>query len=155
HRLVMPDGQLKHVRSTGRRANFGRFDFVGCICDITDRVRTETNLRQSQAELAHVARVATLNAMTASIGHEVSQPLSGILTNASTCARMLAADPPDLRGAAETVRRTIRDANRANDVIKRLRAMFSNKPPTMEIIDLNDVAREILALATVELQRSQ
>ena len=65
--------------------------------------------------------------MTASIAHEVNQPLSGIITNASTCLRMLAADPPNIDGARETARRTIRDGNRASDVITRLRALFSKK----------------------------
>ena len=96
---------------------------------------------QARLEFAHVARLATLSAMTASITHEVSQPVSGILTNANTCARMLAADPPNVAGAAETVRRTIRDANRANEVIRRLRAMFAKKAPTIERVDLNDAAR--------------
>jgi C4-dicarboxylate-specific signal transduction histidine kinase len=118
-------------------------------------VRTEATLRRAQGDLAHVARVATLNAMTASIGHEVSQPLSGILTNASTCVRMLTADPPNLAGATETARRTIRDANRASEVIKRLRTMFSKSPQSIELVDVNDAAREVLALSTGELQRSR
>ena len=86
-----------------------------------DRARADEALNQARLELTHVARLATLSAMTASITHEVSQPISGILTNSNTCARMLAADPPNVAGAAETVRRTIRDANRASEVIKRLR----------------------------------
>ncbi len=126
--------------------------FVGTTTDIDDQKRAEETLRQTQADLAHVARVATLNAMTASIAHEVNQPLSGILTNASTSLRMLAADPPNLAGAAETARRTIRDANRAAEVIRRLRAMFSTKAPTMERVDLNDAAREVIALSAAELK---
>jgi C4-dicarboxylate-specific signal transduction histidine kinase len=118
-----------------------------------DWKRAQEELRQTQADLAHVARVATLNAMTASIAHEVSQPLSGILTNASTGARMLAADPPNLAGAAETVRRTIRDANRAREVLNRIRAMFSNHAPTVVTVDLNDAAREVIALSAAELQK--
>ena len=150
----MPTGTVKHVRTTGRAVHTGNLDFVGTVRDITERVRAEETLRRAQGDLAHVARVATLNAMTASIGHEVSQPLSGILTNANTCVRMLAADPPNLAGAAETARRTIRDANRAAEVIRRLRAMFSTKAPTLEVADLNEVAREVIALSTGELQRS-
>ena len=84
----------------------------------------------------------------------VSQPLSGILTNANTCVRFLAADPPNLAGAAETARRTIRDANRATEVIQRLRAMFSTKAPTMETADLKDLAREVIALSMGELRRA-
>ncbi len=129
--------------------------YVGTTTDIDDQKRAEETLRQTQADLAHVARVATLNAMTASIAHEVSQPLSGILTNASTCARMLAADPPNLAGAAETVRRTIRDAKRASEVIQRLRTMFSKRPPSMEPVDLNDAAREVIALSAGELQKAR
>src|SRR5580658_11158696 len=119
-----------------------------------DRARADEALSQARLELTHVARVATLSAMTASITHEVSQPISGILTNANTGARMLAADPPNVVGAAETVRRTIRDANRASEVIKRLRAMFAKKAPTMEMVDLNDAAREVIAVSSAELRGS-
>ncbi|MGO9930546.1 MAG: ATP-binding protein [Steroidobacteraceae bacterium] len=154
HRFLMPDGRIKHVHTTGRAVNTGNLDFMGAVRDITERVRGEETLRQVQADLAHVARIATLNAMTASIAHEVSQPLSGILTNANTCVRMLAAEPPNLAGAAETAQRTIRDANRATEVIKRLRAMFSTKAPSMEVADLNDVAREVITLSTGELRQS-
>jgi PAS domain S-box-containing protein len=119
-----------------------------------DRARGDEALNQARLELTHVARMATLSAMTASITHEVSQPISGILTNANTGARMLAADPPNIAGAAETVRRTIRDANRASEVIKRLRAMFAKKAPTMEMVDLNEAAREVIAMSSAELRRS-
>ena len=120
-----------------------------------DRRMAEEALNRARAELAHVARVATLNAMTASIAHEVNQPISGILTNASTCVRMLAADPPNVTGAAETARRTIRDANRAAEVIKRLRTMFANQAPTKERVNLNEAAREVMALSATELQRGR
>ncbi|HTV98349.1 MAG TPA: PAS domain-containing protein [Steroidobacteraceae bacterium] len=120
-----------------------------------DRTRADEALNQARLELTHVARMATLSAMTASITHEVSQPISGILTNANTCARMLAADPPNVAGAAETVRRTIRDAHRATEVIKRLRAMFAKKAPTLEMVDLNDAAREVIAMSAAELRRGR
>jgi C4-dicarboxylate-specific signal transduction histidine kinase len=126
---------------------------IGSVQDITESKLAEEALNQARGELAHVARVATLNAMTASIAHEVAQPLSGILTNASTCARMLAADPPNLAGASETAQRTIRDANRATEVLRRLRAMFSTKAPMIESADINDVAREVITLSAVELRR--
>ena len=108
---------------------------------------------RARLELTHVERLATLSTMTASITHEVSQPISGILTNANTCVRMLTADPPNVVGATETARRTIRDANRASEVIKHLRAMFAKKAPTMEMVDLNDAAREVIALSSAELRR--
>ena len=125
--------------------------FVGTTTDIDDQKRAEETLRQAQADLARVTRVATLNAMTASIAHEVSQPLSGVLTNANTGLRLLAADPPNLTGAMETARRTIRDANRAAEVIKRVRAMFSKAAPVIELVDLNDAAREVITVSAGEL----
>jgi signal transduction histidine kinase len=93
--------------------------------------------------------------LTASIAHEVNQPLSGIITNASTCLRMLAADPPNLDGARETARRTIRDGNRASDVIKRLRALFGRKDAAAETLDLNDATREVILLSLARLQRNR
>ena len=102
-----------------------------------------------------MARVTSLGALTASIAHEVSQPPSGIITNAGTCLRMLAADPRNVDGARETARRTIRDGNRASDVITRLRALFSKKDVTTEPVDLNEATREVIALSSSELQRSR
>ncbi len=99
-----------------------------------------------------MARVTTLGALTASIAHEVNQPLSGIITNANTCLRMLDADPPNVDGARETVRRTIRDGNRASDVITRLRALFGKKSATTESVDLNEATREVIALSRTDLQ---
>jgi signal transduction histidine kinase len=93
--------------------------------------------------------------LTASIAHEVNQPLSGIITNAGTCLRMLAADPPNVDGARETARRTIRDGNRASEVITRLRALYGRKDATIESVDLNEATREVLALSLSELQRNR
>ena len=95
----------------------------------------------------------SLGALTASIAHEVNQPLSGIITNANTCLRMLATDPPDIEGARATARRTIRDGQRAADVIARLRALFARKIAASESVDLNEAAREAIALSLSELQR--
>jgi C4-dicarboxylate-specific signal transduction histidine kinase len=108
-----------------------------------------------RSELAHVTRAMSLGALTASIAHEVNQPLAGIVTNAGTCLRMLGADPPNIEGARETARRTMRDGQRACDVIARLRSLFSNKAPTAEIVDLGEAAREVLALVSSDLLRSR
>jgi C4-dicarboxylate-specific signal transduction histidine kinase len=102
-----------------------------------------------------MTKVASLGALTASIAHEVNQPLSGIIINANTCLRMLAADPPNLAGACETAQRTIRDGNRAADVITRLRALFAQKGIASQRLDLNDATREVLALSRSELQRAR
>jgi signal transduction histidine kinase len=102
-----------------------------------------------------VSRVTSLGVLTASIAHEVNQPLSGIVTNASTCLRMLAADPPNVDGARETARRTIRDGNRASEVITRLRALFGKKLAPAQSMDLNEVTREVIALSLGELHKNR
>jgi len=102
-----------------------------------------------------VARVTSMSTLTASLAHEVNQPLSGIITNASACLRMLDADPPNIEGARETARRTIRDGNRASDVITRLRVLFSGKESALEPLDLNEATREVVALSLSELQRNR
>jgi len=127
--------------------------FIGALQDVTENKVAEEALNRARDDLAHVARVTALSALTASIAHEVNQPLAGIITNASTCLRMLAADPPNLDGARATAQRTIRDGNRASEVIQRLRALFARKSPATEPVDMNDAAGEVLALSSSELQR--
>lgn len=119
------------------------------------RAGTEEALHKARAELAYVTRVMTLGVLTASIAHEVNQPLSGIITNASTCLLMLDCDPPNLDGARATAQRTLRDGNRAAEVIQHLRALFARTQPTTGRVDLNDAAREVLALSSSELHRTR
>jgi PAS domain S-box-containing protein len=156
HRLQMPDHSIRyvHVVAQGTRDQAGRLEYIGAVQDITQRRLSEEALGKAQSELAHVARVTTLGAVAASIAHEVNQPLSGIITNASTCLRMLASDPPNLDGARETARRTIRDGNRASEVITRLRALFAKKEAMIESMDLNEAASEVIALSLSTLHRS-
>ena len=134
---------MKHVHAVGHLIErvAGRPLFIGAIQDVTERILAEEALNRARSELAHVARVTTVSALTASIAHEVNQPLSGIITNASTCLRMLDADPPNVDGARETARRTIRDGNRAADVVARLRALFGKREFTLEPMDLNEATR--------------
>jgi len=156
-RLQMPDGKIKYLRTSayGARDRHGRPEYIGAIQDVTQRRASEEALAKARSELAHVASVTSLATLTASIAHEVNQPLSGIVTNAGTCLRMLTLDPPNVEGARETARRTIRDGNRASDVITRLRALFSKKHTLAEQVDLNDAAREVIALSLSELQRNR
>jgi PAS domain S-box-containing protein len=156
-RLRMPDRSVKYVRmvARGTRDQNGRLECTGAVQDVTERRLSEEALAKVRSELAHVARVTSLGALTASIAHEVNQPLSGIITNASTCLRMLAAEPANIDGARETARRTIRDGHRASDVIARLRALFAKKDSTTESVDLNEATREVIALSLSELQRSR
>ena len=156
-RILTRSGELKHLHCVAHRIEqiSDRPVFLGAIQDITERKVAEEALERARAELAHVARFTTLSALTASIAHEVNQPLAGIITNASTCLRMLAADPPNVAGARSTAERTIRDGNRAKDVIQRLRALFAHKAAAFEPIDLNSVASDVLALSSSELQAAR
>jgi PAS domain S-box-containing protein len=126
----------------------------GTVVDMHDWRQAQEELRNTQAELARMTRIMTIAQLTASIAHEVSQPLSGIITNASTCLRMLKSDPPNIDGARETAQRTIRDGNRTSEVITRLRTLFSKKPIDVEPLDLNETAREVIALLSGEFQRN-
>jgi PAS domain S-box-containing protein len=126
----------------------------GACVDMHDWKQAQDELRGTQAELAHMSRVMTMGQLTASIAHELNQPLAGIITNASTCLRMLGANPPNVAGALETARRTIRDGNRASEVITRLRALFSKRSKVVEDIDLNAASQEVVALTSTELQRN-
>jgi PAS domain S-box-containing protein len=142
-------------RASPLRDESGRIvKWYGTNTDIDRRKRAEEELRTAQSELARVMRVMTMGQLTASIAHEVNQPLSGIITNASTCLRMLDANPPNVEGARETARRTIRDGHRASDVITRLRTLYSKKEPAVESMDLNEAAREVTALSSTEIQRN-
>jgi signal transduction histidine kinase/GAF domain-containing protein len=157
YRLLMPDHSVKHVHAFahGSRDAGGQLEYIGAVQDVTQRRASEEALAKARSELAHVTRVMSLSALTASIAHEVSQPLSGMVTNASTCLRMLSSDPPNVEGARETARRMIRDGNRASDVITRLRALFGKKDATIEVIDLNEAVREVIALSLSELQSNR
>jgi len=154
-RLLMDDRSIKYVDMVAHRSNEleARPLYVGAVQDVTSRRRSEETLSKVRSELARVARVTSLGAVTASIAHEVNQPLSGIVTNASTCLRMLAADPPNLDGARETARRTIRDGHRASEVITRLRELFVRKDTAAESVDINEATREVIALSRTELDR--
>jgi signal transduction histidine kinase len=156
YRLLMPDRSVKFVHLVAHATwdRGGGLEYLGAVQDVTQRRLSEDALGKARSELAYVSRVTTLGALTASIAHEVNQPLSGIITNASTCLRMLASDPPNLDGARETARRTIRDGNRASDVITRLRALFARKAALAEWVDLNEATREVIALSREELSRA-
>jgi PAS domain S-box-containing protein len=152
-RLQLPDGAVKYVHVAAHIR--GKHEYIGAVQDVTERRSSEEALSKARSDLAHVARATSLGVLTASIAHEVNQPLSGIVTNAGTCLRMLAADPPNVDGARETARRTIRDGNRASEVVTRLRALYGKKEPTIESMDLNEATREVIALSLSELQRNR
>jgi PAS domain S-box-containing protein len=156
YRLMMPDHSIKYMHAVAHATQDedGQLEYIAAVQDVTARRLSEEALDKARAQLTHVARVTSLGVLTASIAHELNQPLSGIITNASTCLRMLAADSPDVEGARETARRTIRDGNRASEIIVRLRALFIKKETTTELVDLNEATREVIALSSSELRRN-
>ena len=112
-------------------------------------------LREREAELTHVTRVMTLGELTASIAHEVNQPLAAIVTNGNACLRWLAGVTPNLSEARQAVERIIKDSYRASEVIARIRALVKKTPPRNDWVDLNEVIDEVLALAQNEARRNR
>ena len=112
-------------------------------------------MQKAQAELAHVTRVATVGELTASIAHEINQPLAAVVTNANASLRWLSRDSPNLAEACEAIRRIIRDGNRAGEVISRMRALFKKASTTKERLDINQAIEEVVTLAQSEVQRNR
>lgn len=156
-RLLLPDGTVTFTHMVARRLSGrdGQAEYVGALQDVTQHKRAEEALATARSELAQVERAMSLGVLTASIAHEVNQPLAGIITNANTCLRMLAAEPPNLDGARETVSRTIRDGHRASDVVARLRALFAKSEVATESVDLNQVVRDVIALSAPDLHNGR
>jgi C4-dicarboxylate-specific signal transduction histidine kinase len=157
YRLLMPGGSITYLHTVAHatRDQAGQLEYIAAVQDVTARRVSDEALATARSELGKVSRAASLGVLTASIAHEVNQPLSGIITNAGTCLRMLDAVPPNLEGARETARRTLRDGNRASEVITRLRALFSKEEFTLELLDLNEVTQEVIALLLSDLQRNR
>jgi PAS domain S-box-containing protein len=156
YRLMMPGHSIKYLHAVAHvtRDQDGQLEYIASVQDVTARRLIEEARDKARTELANVAKVMSLGTLAASIAHEVNQPLSGIVTNANTCLRMLASDPPNVDGARETARRTIRDGDRASEVITRLRALFSKKDSAVEPVNLNDTALEVIALSLADLQKN-
>ncbi len=121
--------------------------------DITERKRAEEALRQTQADLAHVSRVTSMGELTASLAHEVNQPIAAAVTDANTCLRWLTRDQPDLEEARQAASRMAKDATRAADIISRIRLLFKKGTVQQELVDVNEVIREMIALLRSELAR--
>ena len=157
YRLLMPDRSIKHIHAVAHatREEDGQVVYVAAIQDVTARRQADEALDKARSELATVNRTASLGALAASIVHEINQPLSGIVTNASTCLRMLDAGRPDVEDALESAKRIVRDAGRATDVVARLRALFTRKRPVYEPVDLNEATREVVALSQSRFQRDR
>jgi C4-dicarboxylate-specific signal transduction histidine kinase len=120
--------------------------YVGTTTDIDDQKRAEEALRQAQSDLARINRVTTMGELAASLGHELNQPISGTMTNANVCLRKLARDAPDLDGARAAVSRIVRDAQRAADIVVRIRGQFQRGTRNRDVIDMSEMIQETVAL---------
>src|SRR6202035_548946 len=121
--------------------------------DITERKRAEEALRQAQTDLAYASRLTTMGEFTASLAHEVKQPIAAAVTDANTCVRWITRDEPDLKEAREAAWRIVKDAERAAAIINRVRLLFKKGTPQRELVDVNEVAREMIVLVGDEASR--
>ena len=150
------DGQYRWFLSRAVPLRDGRgkvLKWYGTSTDIEDRKNAEQEcerLRRLQADLAHVNRVSMMGELSASLSHELRQPITATITNANTCLRWLKRDQPEVEEAREAATRIVKDGNRAAEIINRLRSFYKKgSPPERELVDVNDVVREMLVLLLV------
>jgi PAS domain S-box-containing protein len=156
YRILLPGGTVKHIHTVGHpvlNASGDLVQFVGSSMDISASKRAEEALRQAQADLAHVNRVTTMGELTASLAHELNQPIAAAVTNANTCLRWLTRDHPDVEEARAAAMRIVKDGTRAADIISRIRLAFTKDTPQPELVDVNEVIREMIVLLDGETRR--
>jgi PAS domain S-box-containing protein len=141
-----------------RDAHGNILKWYGSLTDIEDRKQAELErerLRRLQADLAHVNRISMMGELTASLSHELKQPITAAITNANTCLRWLKRDQPDVEEAREATMRIVKDGNRAAEIINRLRSFYKKgSPPERELVDVNDVVGEMLVLLRSEANQN-
>jgi|HubBroStandDraft_6_1064221.scaffolds.fasta_scaffold04077_8 PAS domain S-box-containing protein len=151
-RILLPDGTVKHARSIGHpvfNASGDLVQFVGISMDISASKRAE----QAQADFARVNRVTTMGELTASLAHEVNQPIAAAVTDANTCLRWLTRDQPDLEEARAAATRVVKDGTRAAEIITRIRLLFKKGNLEWEPVDANEIIREMVVLLRSETER--
>jgi PAS domain S-box-containing protein len=159
YRIVHPGGEIRDIHTVGHPVfspSGDLIEFVGTVIDITERKRAEAERersRQAQVELAHVNRVTTMGELTASLAHEVNQPIAAAVTDANTCLRWLKRDHPDLEEAREAASRVVKDATRAAEIVSRVRLLFKKGAVQRELVDVNEVVREMIVLLRSEAMR--
>jgi PAS domain S-box-containing protein len=158
-RIVLPDGRVKHIQGLGHpvfSASGQLLEVVGTQLDITERKRAEEErerLRQLQADLTHLSRVTTMGELTASLAHEIRQPITAAITNAKTCLLWLGRDADDLAEAREAATRMIKDVTRAADIISSISTLFKKGALQREPVDVNELIREMIVLLRSEANR--
>jgi C4-dicarboxylate-specific signal transduction histidine kinase len=155
-RIRSADGSYRWTvsRATALRDGDNRIvRWYGTLTDIEDRRRAEETLRQAQADLAHITRVTTMGELTASLAHELNQPLTAVVTSGGSSLRWLAHEPPRLDKAADAVRRMIRDASRASEVIAHTRALLKKSSEEKTPLDITEVIRDVLILVQSAMAR--
>jgi len=154
YRLVMPDNSVKYVHVVAHTLNdkSGRI-VLGAVMDVTERKRAEEALREAQANLARVSRVTTMGELTASLAHEIRQPIAAAVTNAKTCLRWLGRDQPDVVEAREATARIIKDVTRASDIVSSISLLFKKGALQRELVDVNELIREMIVLLRSEANR--
>jgi len=158
-RTVRPDGTVKHIHGIGDPvlgSNGELAQVVGTLVDITERRRAEEardKVRQLEADLAHINRVSTMGELTASLAHEINQPIGAAVINAQACLRFLDRDRPDLPEAREAALEMVRDARRAADIIDRVRSLYRKGSLHQEMVDVNEVIREMVVMLHNEANR--
>jgi signal transduction histidine kinase len=155
-RIVLPDGTVRSIHSIGQPTPDRSGDIVelvGSAIDLTDRKGAEEALRQAQAELARVNRVNTMGELTASLAHEVNQPIAAAVTSANACVRWLAGDTPNVEKAQAAAARIVKDGTHAAEIISRIRRLFKKSTVERELVDVNEVIREMIALLRGEIIR--
>jgi PAS domain S-box-containing protein len=157
HRLLMPDGSIKHIHVVARAMpdQLASVDFVGAVMDVTAIRRAELELHTTRTELAHVMRVTSLGELTASIAHEVNQPLGAIVANAEASLGWLDRENPDVNEARAAIARIARDGHRAGEVIRRVRALVKKTDAQMVSLQINEIVREAADFVQQELASSQ
>jgi C4-dicarboxylate-specific signal transduction histidine kinase len=153
HRLLMPDGHIKHVHIVGHPAfdEVGNFvEFVGAVMDVTERHRAE----EERQAIAHANRIATMGQLTASIAHEINQPITAVVTNAEAARRWVDMAPPELQEVREALSRVVKDGRRAGEVISGIRALIAKVPPGKDRLDINNMILEVIALTRSEIRRA-
>jgi PAS domain S-box-containing protein len=160
YRIVHPSGEIRDIHLIGHpvlTASGDLVEFVGTVMDVTERKRADEQrerLRQTQTDLAHINRVTTMGELTASMAHEVNQPIAAAVTDANTCMRWLARDHPDLEEARAAAMRVVKDATRASEIISRIRLLFNKGTPERELVDVNEIIGEMIVLLRSEAVRS-